>query len=116
MAPGRDGESQHGAARCSASRAGGLAQRRDAARNRGAIGDGGVAPNTDAEAWRQRRNALRPTSRRLGWGLAERRWSSTTNGLGRRARDGEGGPGGVGARRSAVDSKLGRWPAFGAQV
>jgi hypothetical protein len=75
-----------------------------------------VAPNTDAEAWRQRRNALRPTSRRLGWGLAERRWSSTTNGLGRRARDGEGGPGGVGARRSAVDSKLGRWPAFGAQV
>jgi hypothetical protein len=40
--------------------------------------------------------------RRLGRGSAERRWSSRTGSLGRRARDGEGGTGGVGARQSAA--------------
>jgi hypothetical protein len=41
MALRRDGESQHSPAQCSARRAGGSAQCRDAARNRGTIGDGG---------------------------------------------------------------------------
>jgi hypothetical protein len=41
-----------------------------------------MAPSTDAEARRRRHNALGPASRRLGWGLAERRWSSRTDGLG----------------------------------
>jgi hypothetical protein len=61
-----------------------------------------AAPNADAEARRRWRNALGPASRQLGWGLAERRWSSRTGGLGRRARDGKGGAGGIGARRSAA--------------
>jgi hypothetical protein len=41
-----------------------------------------AAPDADAEARRHRHNALGPASRQLGWGLAERRWSSRTNGLG----------------------------------
>jgi hypothetical protein len=46
--------------------------------------DGGrwAAPDADAEARRRRHNVLGPASRRLGWGSAERRWSSRTDGLG----------------------------------
>jgi hypothetical protein len=54
-----------------------------------------AAPDVDVEARRRRRNVLGPASRRLGWGLAERHWSSRTDGLGRRAQDGEGGTGGA---------------------
>jgi hypothetical protein len=61
-----------------------------------------VAPDTNVEARRRWRNALGPALRRLGWGLVEQCWSSRTGGLGRRARDGEGGAGGVGARRSVA--------------
>jgi hypothetical protein len=61
-----------------------------------------AAPNADAEARKRWRNALGPASRRLGWGLAERRWSSRTGGLGQRALDGKGGAGGIGACRSAA--------------
>jgi hypothetical protein len=78
---------------------GGSARHRDAARNIGAIGDGG---RHRTRTRRRRRNGLGPVSRRLGWGLAEWHWSSRTGGLGWRARDGEGGAGGVGARRSVA--------------
>jgi hypothetical protein len=47
-----------------------------------AIGDWWAAPDADTKAQRQRHNALGPASRRLGWGLAERHWSSRTGGLG----------------------------------
>jgi hypothetical protein len=77
----------------------GSARPRDAAQNRGTIGDGG---RHRTRTRRHRRNALRPASRRLGWGLVERRWSSRTSVLGRCGRDGEGGTGGVGAHRSAA--------------
>jgi hypothetical protein len=41
-----------------------------------------AAPDAGSEARRRRHNTLGPASRRLGWGLAERRWSSRTDGLG----------------------------------
>jgi hypothetical protein len=41
-----------------------------------------AAPDADADARRRRHNVLGPASRRLGWGLAERCWSSRTDGLG----------------------------------
>jgi hypothetical protein len=45
----------------------------------GAIGDGG---RHRTRTRRRRHNALGPASRRLGWGLAERCWSSRTGDLG----------------------------------
>jgi hypothetical protein len=73
---GRLGEGETGSSRwtpgASVRRADGTGRWRDRGR--------WAAP--DVEARRRRHNALGPASRRLGWGLAERRWSSRTNGLG----------------------------------
>jgi hypothetical protein len=75
---GRLGEGETGGSRwtpgAGAKRADGTGRWRDRGR--------WAAPDADAEARRRRHNVLGPASRRLGWGLAERCWSSRTDGLG----------------------------------